>query len=474
MSHTLSPVSAPQVASPPRLLLPVVMSATFMTSLDFFIVNVAVPSIQRDLGAGDSAIQWVVAGFGLAIAAALITAGRLGDLYGQRRVFAVGLALFTLASLACGLAPTPGILVAARVAQGVSAALITPQVLAILRTSYQGVAQARTFSLYGLIMGIGAVFGQLIGGLLIKANLFGWDWRTCFLINLPFGAAALALVGRAVPASKPAGTARLDLPGVVLITGALIALTLPIIQGREQGWPVWTWAAMAGSLVLFAAFAAYQLRLGRGGGAPLVDMSLFGERAFSAGLLAQITFWMGQASYFLILALTLQVGRGQSALESGLLFVSIGAGFMITSSRAHRLTARLGTQVISVGALVMIAGLALQYAVVDEGVWWLSPGMFVDGLGMGMAIAPLTSTVVTRVSPRHAGAAAGVLSTAQQVGAALGVALIGVVFYDALGTPVAPDRFPHAFRGSVVVLIAVELLLAILIQLLPRRSEAQE
>ncbi|MFE2109992.1 MFS transporter [Kitasatospora sp. NPDC059463] len=465
-----APATAPgaATATATRGLLPVLLTATFMTALDVFVVNVAVPSLQTDLGAGPAAVQWVVAGFALALAVGLITAGRLGDRYGRRRTFGLGLALFTLASAACGLAPTAGALVGARIAQGLAAALMGPQVLAILRTAYSGAAQARAFSMYGLTMGLGAVFGQLIGGVLIRADLFGLDWRSCFLINLPVGLAALALVRRCLPESRAPHRPGLDPVGVALVTVALTGLVLPLIQGAEAGWPLWTWLCLGSSVVLLALFAVHQHRGSRAGGSPLVDTRLFADRAFTTGMLAQLAFWLGQASFFLVLALYLQPGRGLDALGAGLVFTTIGLGYLVTSTTAHHVLARLGPRTIALGGLLMAAGLGLLGLAVhttDPGgsVWWLAPGLFVDGLGMGLVVAPVTSVVLAGVEPRLAGSAAGVVSTVQQVAGALGVALIGIVHY-------AADDPAEAFGRSLAALAALEVLLAGLVRLLPRRT----
>jgi EmrB/QacA subfamily drug resistance transporter len=449
-----APVTAPAASS--KAFLPVLLTSTFMTAIDAFIVNVALPAMQRDLHAGPAALEWVVAGYVLAVAAGLITGGRLGDRYGRRRIFGLGVALFTAASVLCGLAPTAGVLIGARVLQGLAAALLMPQVLAIVRTSVAPAEQPKAFARYGLTLGLGAVFGQLIGGLLIRADLFGLDWRLCFLINLPIGVAALALLRR-VPESRQPAT-RLDLAGVVLVSAALVALVLPLVEGREQGWPTWTWLSLAASVLLFALFAATQRR----GGQPLVDLTLFRERAFSVGLVATQVFWMGQASFFLILALYLQVERGLSALESGVVFIAIGAGYLATSTYAHRIAARLGRQVVSVGALVMAVGLYGMWEAAGHGIGWLVPGLAVDGIGMGIALAPLTTTVLARVSPQHTGAAAGVLAAVNQTGNAVGVAVIGIVFYQAAD-------LTGGFRAGLVALIALELALAAIIQLLPRK-----
>ncbi|WP_030241039.1 MFS transporter [Streptomyces sp. NRRL S-350] len=491
-----TPAARPGPAAPPpapKGLLPVVLTATFMTALDIFVVNVALPSLQADLGAGPAAVQWVMAGFSLALAAGLVTAGRLGDRYGRRRVFGLGLALFTLASAGCGLAPTAATLVGARVVQGLAAALMGPQVLAILRTAFSGAAQARAFARYGLTMGVGAVFGQLIGGLLIRADLFGLGWRSCFLINLPIGLAALVLVRRCLPESRAPQRPGLDPVGVLLVTTSLTALVLPLIQGPQLGWPLWTVLCLGASAVLLAAFAVHQHRAtstaaaaaattataattagstaiaGRTATAPttpLVDTRLFRSRTFSAGVLAQLAFWLGQGSFFLVLALHLQFGRGLDALGAGLVFTAIGLGYLITSNATHRVTARYGgRRTIAVGGLLMAAGLGLlavaAYGAADGSVWWLAPGLFVDGLGMGLVIAPVTSVVLEGVEPRLAGSAAGVVSTVQQVGGALGIALIGLVYYGA-GDPTA------AFGHSVLALTASELVLVALVRLLPR------
>ncbi|MEU4113420.1 MFS transporter [Kitasatospora sp. NPDC028055] len=457
--------SAP-AAPAPRGLLPVILTATFMTALDTFVVNVAVPSVQADLGAGPAAVQWVVAGFGLALAVGLVTAGRLGDRYGRRRVFALGLALFTLASAGCGLAPTAAALVGARVAQGLAAALMGPQVLAILRTAFSGAAQARAFARYGLTMGVGAVFGQLIGGLLIRADLLGLGWRSCFLINLPIGLASLAAVRRCLPESRAPQRPGLDPVGVVLVTVGLTALVLPLIQGPGLGWPLWTVLCLGAAVAVLVAFAVHQHR-STGRGTPLVDTRLFRGRAFGTGLLAQLVFWLGQASFFLVLALHLQLGRGLDALGAGLVFTAIGLGYLLTSHSTHRVTSRLGEpRTITVGGLLMAVGLVLLALAAEAGtdgsVWWLAPGLFVDGLGMGLVIAPVTTVALAAVEPGLAGAAAGAVATVQQVGGAVGVALIGLVYYGA-GDPTA------AFVRSTVVLAVLELVLVGLVRLVPRR-----
>jgi MFS family permease len=296
-----------------NLTLLVLLAGVFMTTLDVFIVNVAIPATQRDLHASPASIQWIVAGYSLTVAAGVITAGRLGDMFGRRRMYAVGMALFTAASAACGMAPTAGVLVAARLVQGVGAALLSPQTLAVIGTAFEGAKRVRAFTAYALAMGLAAVFGQLIGGLLIQMNFSGLGWRSCFLINVPVGAVALTLVPRAVPESKADGRTRLDLTGVALVSAALVATVLPLIQGQSQGWPLWTWLSFGAALLLFGVFGWYQGRLAAAAKSPLIDPELFRTKGFARGIVAQIVFWMGQGSFFLVFALYVQLGRGLDA-----------------------------------------------------------------------------------------------------------------------------------------------------------------
>jgi EmrB/QacA subfamily drug resistance transporter len=452
--------------------LAVVLTGTFMVVLDFFIVNVAMPAMQRDLHAGTGAIEWVIAGYGLTFATFLITAGRLGDQLGRRRMFSLGLALFTLASAACGLAPSPAVLVGARLVQGLAAALLSPQVLSIIGVVYDGPDRVRAISIYGIVLGLAAVGGQLIGGVLVQADIAGLGWRTCFLINVPVGLVALFVAARAVPESRAEGANRLDLVGTALVTLGLVDIVLPLVEGRQHGWPAWTWLCLGAAPITLGLFAAHQRRLSRRGGAPLLDPALFRERAFSAGLVTQLVFFSSMASYFLVLALYLQQGRGLDALQAGLVFTILAAAYLVASAYAPGLTPRLGRRLPAIGGLVLAAGhalLALSVADVGAGgsVALLVPGMLLEGAGMGLVITPLTSTVLGSMRPENAGAAAGALSTMQQVGNALGVAVTGVIFFGALD-----GGFGHAFEVSLIQLALLGAAVTALTWLLPRREAA--
>ncbi len=450
------------------LALPVVLAGTFMVVLDFFIVNVALPAMQSDLGASDSAIEWVVAGYALTSAIFVIAAGRLGDRFGRRRMFSFGLALFTLASAWCGVAATPFQLVLARLVQGVAAALLTPNVLSIIGVLYVGGDRVRALSVYGTVMGLAAVGGQLIGGALMSADPAGLGWRSCFLINLPVGIAALALAPRVIPESRESTAPRLDGLGTALATAALTALVLPLLEGRQHGWPAWTWLSLASAPVLLAGFVVHERRLARRGGSPLLDMGLFAHRSFSAGLVTQLCFWAGQASFFVVLALYLQNGRGLHPLPAGLVFTILAAAYVAASMRAPALAARHGRTVIAAGALVLAVGHALLLAAVaDIGVGGalvvLVPGLVLVGAGMGLVLAPLASTILSSLEPERAGAASGMLTAMQNVGNAIGVAVTGVIFFGALHS-----GYARAFELAAGELAVLLLGVAALTRLLPR------
>jgi len=452
--------------------LAVLMAATFIFVLDFFIVNVAIPSTQADLHASAGEIQLVITGFAIALASGLIVGGRLGDMIGRRRALMIGLAVFTAASAVCGAAGSPAVLIAGRIAQGAGAALFSPQILAIIGVTYQGEERVRAVTLYGLVLGLGAVSGQLIGGLLIHFDVLGLGWRSCYLVNLPIGAAALALAPRVLAESRGAGGTRLDVGGALLVAAALVAVVLPLVEGRERGWPLWTWLCLAAAVPLLGAFAARQRRLAARGGAPRLPPALFRRRAFVVGLLASIVFYAGMASFFLVLAVYLQQGRGLDALGSGVTFTPLAAGYLAASIASPRLVARLGRQTLALGGVIRavgLAGLALTVAAIGvEGeTAVLVPALLVDGVGMGLLTAPLVSTVLAGMDPGDAGAATGVLSTAQQVGNTVGVAVIGALFYGALGP--AGD-YAGAFEVAIVAILGISLAVAALVQLLPGRA----
>ncbi|MFF4900876.1 MFS transporter [Streptomyces sp. NPDC001068] len=486
--------TAPQASAGPGaphrwLALAIVMTAAFMDLVDVTIVNIAIPSIQRTAHASFSQIQWITAGYALAFAAGLITGGRLGDIHGRKRVFLVGVAGFTLASALCGFAANPEMLVAARVLQGGMAALMVPQVLSIVHATFPAHERGKVFGLFGAIVGLGAVSGPLLGALLTEWNVLGLEWRPIFLINLPVGIAALLLGRRYISESKAPHALRLDLVGVALVTLGLLMLLYPLTRGRELGWPLWGYASMAGALVVFGALVVYERRKAARDGSPLIEPSLFKVKSFAAGIAVQTVFGVALGIFFLVWTLYMQVGLGWSPLHAGLtgvpfsIAVSVAAGLSV-----QKLVPRFGRKVLQAGALVMGLGVLLYIWESDRyglavASWQMALPLVVMGVGMGLIVAPLTDAVLSEVPREHAGSASGLINTVQQMGNALGLGLVSVVFFGVVddrltsGRPtsggVGPDRvgaaFAHGFQHALLWVAGVMAVMFLLMYALPKR-----
>ncbi|MGW3492606.1 MFS transporter [Streptomyces sp. NPDC001020] len=459
--------------------LAIVMTAAFMDLVDVTIVNIAIPSIQRDAGASFSQIQWITAGYALAFAAGLITGGRLGDIHGRKRLFLAGVAGFTLASALCGFAVNPEMLVASRILQGAMAALMVPQVLAIVHATFPAHERGKVFGLFGAIVGLGAVSGPLLGALLTEWNLFGLEWRPIFLINLPVGIVALVLGRRFITESKAPRALRLDLVGVALVTLGLLMLLYPLTRGRELGWPLWGHLSMVGALVVFAVLVAYEKRKAARDGSPLIELSLFRVKSFAAGIAVQTVFGVGLGIFFLVWTLYMQVGLGWSALRAGLtgvpfsIAVSVAAGMSV-----QKLVPRFGRKVLQAGALVMAAGVLLYIVESDRyglaiAPWQMALPLVVMGLGMGLIVAPLTDAVLSGVPREHSGSASGLINTVQQMGNALGLGLVSVVFFGEIGDRLTLQQvgpaFVHAFQHALGWVAAVLVVIFLLMFALPKR-----
>lgn len=433
---------APTGADRPGVVLAIVLSATFMQLVDISIVNTAIPSIQRDLGASYAAIQLIVVVYQLAFACTLITAARLGDIYGRRRLFLIGMVGFTLASAVCGAAPTATTLVLARVLQGFMSGLMFPQVLAVIQVTFPPRERGRAFGILGAVIGLATILGPLLGGLLIQLNLGGLDWRTIFYVNVPIGIAAAGTAFRFLAESRAPHADRLDLPGVALVTTGLLLLVYPLAEGRDRGWPAWLLAMLALSVPVLVAFAAYELRKTRRADSPLVWMDLFQDRAFRTGLLLSLVFFLGLTPFFFTFSLYLQIGMGYTALGAGLTGFCFAVGSGIASSRSDQVARRLGNDVLKVGCFVLAVGMALLLLTVHlAGIhphgYQFIPALLVSGAGLGLFIAPVTNIILAGIHSRAAGSASGVLSTAQQIGGAMGVALVGVIFFTLIGVNAA-------------------------------------
>jgi EmrB/QacA subfamily drug resistance transporter len=460
----------------------VVLAATLMSIIDSSIVNVAIPSIQLELHTNTSQIQLVVVGYILAYAVGLVTGGRLGDMLGRKRMFQLGMLGFALASLVCGLAPNPIILILFRVIQGLGSALMVPQVISIIQVSFLPKEKPVAFSLYGAVVGFASVFGQILGGLLIGSNFMNLGWRNVFLVNVPIGVIALIASIALVRESYASGTKKLDMLGVGLLTLGLVLLTYPLSTGEDAGWPWWTFACLIISIPTFILFTRYEQRLAHRGGNPLLPISLFGDRRFTFGLITALTFYGVNAALFFIMSLFAQDGHQFTPLSSGLSFAPLGAGFLLTSLAAPRLMKRVGLSVLYYGVgLIIIGDIGMIFIVQALGIslnnpWPLVPFAFLIGLGQGFIATPLINLIVANIAPRHAGAASGAVTTANQVSQALGVALIGIVFFGVLGVPGTSavqlsTHYDQAYVISLIALIGMSLITLVAVVFLIRAPQ---
>lgn len=454
----------------------VLLLGGFVTVFDLFVVNVAIPAIQADLDASFGEVGAVVAAYELAYGVLLITGSRLGDLHGRRRLFVLGMAGFTLASALCGVAPASALLIAARVLQGGAAALLFPQIYAVIRVSFDDAERRRAFGLLGMTLGVAAIAGQVLGGLLVQSDLFGLGWRLIFLINIPVGAAAM-LAARRIPESRAMAApglpaSGLDWPGVLLASAGLTLLLVPLLEGPARGWPGWTFVSLALAGALLAGF----VRVERRRPAPLVDLALFAQHRFAIGTLVVLLVYSTASAFFLCFALLLQAGLGVGPLLAGSVFAPASVGFVAASMWTPRLVKRFGNAVLAAAALLYAgAHTALTLQVVTAGAmlvpWHLVPALILFGLAQGMLMTPLLNLVLGLARETQAGMASGVVSTMQQVGGAFGIAIAGMFFQRALqaeGSMGGAQRYAHAFAGAMGYNLAAALLCALLLLALAR------
>src|SRR5580698_1755231 len=438
------------------LVLAVVLMGTFMAILDVAIVNVAIPSIRSDLNASFGEIEFVVSAYTLTYACLLVTGGRLGDNYGRKVLFVAGLAVFGVASAACGLAPTTTILIVARAVQGIGGALMYPQVLAIIQVNFADNERAKALGIFGSVIGIAAVAGQILGGSIIALDLWHLEWRPIFLVNVPLALATIVGAIFILPKDQHTDVVGLDAGGVALVTTALLLLIVPLLEGRELGWPLWMIACLIAAFPMFGLFVWYERRFARRGGRALVRMDLFACKSFAFGVPIAALFMASYSGYLFTLALYLQVGLGFSPLQSGMTYTPVAIGFFITSLAAPRFIPLLGRQVLTVGYIVGAFGLAATATTAYAAGarlhgFELAPSLFILGLGNGLGLSPLVGTVIAGLAPQEAGAGAGIVTTTLQVGNALGVAIIGLLFFAFLGAAETPAAYAEAFAATIPV-----------------------
>ena len=452
--------------------LALVLAAECMDLLDGSIVNVAAPTIRTDLKASATALQWVIGGYALAFAVGLITGARLGDRYGRKRLFVAGSAGFAAASLAAALAVSPAMLIGCRLAQGAAAALLIPQGLGIIRDVFAPAELGKAFALFGPVIGLSAVLGPIIGGALVSLDAFGTGWRLIFLVNLPLAVAAAIGAARIMPESSAPRAPRPDGLGTVLCAAAMGLLVYPLIQGRQAGWPLWAYLMMAVSVLAAGLLADWSRRQGLRGRGTLIETSVFLHRGYSAGLACVVVFFAGMAGTLLVLTLYLQFGEHFSAVHAGLTLAPFAAGSAVGAvAAATVIVPRLGRGALQVAAALIAAG-----------TWWLDsvirahglattsaqliPAQLILGAGIGMLISPLFDFILASVGDLEVGSASGVLNAMQQLASAIGVAVIGTVFFGTLSR----SGFVAAIGQCLKIELGVAAVLFVLAQALPRRA----
>lgn len=455
-----------RTAGDPRrwLALSILLIGAFLPILDFNVVNLALPAIRENLNASSSEVEFVVSAYAATYAVFLITGGRLGDLFGRKRMFTLGVAGFTLTSVLCGIAWSPTVLIAGRMLQGLTATAMAPQVLASIRVLFPVAEQGRALALYGATFGLANICGQILGGVLISIHPFGLAWQAIFLINLPIG--LVALVGGSVVLrdSRAEHAQRLDLGGVALLSLTLCLLVYPLVEGRETGWPISMIAMLTATPLALVAFVGFEARLSARGGDPLVALSLFRNSGFVAGLLMALAFYM-QSSFYLTFAVYLQSGLHKTPVESGIATLPFAIGYFVSSLFSSPVMPRLGVRALTLGFVLEILGFGMVLLAVKQ----LLPndlefGLTVAGLGFGIVMPSVIKAVLGGVDQRHAGLASGMVISTFQIGASLGVAIIGGVFYYALGTEQTISAYQHAFAlalGCNIALIALAALLSL-------------
>lgn len=476
MSHAQSTATAPDAAPDPRrwIALAVLLLVNFMNLMDVTIVNVALPSMQKNLGASSSQIEWVVAAYILAFALGLLPFGRLGDIVGRRGMFVLGVGLFTLASALCGLAPSIELLIGARVLQGLAGAIMTPQVLSIATVIFPPSERGLVFSFFGLASSLAAVTGPIIGGALVSVDLYGLDWRPIFLVNVPFGIGATIaglLLIAPIPAHRQLSN---DYVGIALFSLAILAVVFPLVEGRTYGWPAWAFAMLAAGFVILAVFYLWERRREARGEAELLPVKLLTNRNFAIGSLMSLVFFSGIPGFFMMLAIFYQAGFGLTPLESGLTTVPFPLGVFAASFISGRLDGRFLSQRIAVGALLLAIGMVyVRFTIGAVGTsidhWAFVPPLAIGGLGLGVGVSAIFQTVLLGVPHRDAGSASGSLQAFQQVGGALGVALVGEIFFtwldnaQAWGATSREDAFIRAAQAGTWYEIGAFITVALLV-----------
>ncbi|WP_328996425.1 MFS transporter [Kribbella sp. NBC_01245] len=461
-TETLRPAGEADAPALGPVALTTLLFGAFLPMLSFFIINVALPAIGSDLRAGTGELQLVVGSYGIANATLLVVGGRFGDGFGRKRLFLWGLAGFTLTSLLCAIAPNIGVLLAARAVQGAAAAAMTPQVLSKISSLLTGAHRARAMAMFGVAGGLAAALGQILGGVLVSADLFGLGWRAVFLVNVPVGLVAIVLAVRLLPETRAINRLRVDGVGAGLLALTLVLLLLPLTEGRPLGWPLWTWVCLAAVIPAVVALGLWSRRTELRGAAPLIPPSVLRLRPMRIGLMLAVGFFTTFGGFMFVFALATQGEAGMSPLEGGLSLLPMAIGFLITSIYGPRLQTRYGAGLIVRGWLVQSVGYA-GLSVVALTLWpdvtplRMALPMLVAGFGGGLVMAPMMGVVVGQVPPQQAGLGSGMLLTTQQTCIALGAATVGTAYLALASTSWGQGG---ALAAVCLAIVAISLLMA--------------
>jgi MFS family permease len=454
-------VSVPVDTSRRWWVLAIVVAAQFMFGVDAFIVNVAIPTIAAELHASPAQIESVIAIYLIAYATLVVTGGRLGDIYGTKVIFIAGVLGFTATSLWCGLAQSGPELIAARLAQGATAALMVPQVLATLHLLFTDESRGRAFGIYGVVLGLAGAAGFALGGILVTLDLAGLGWRVVFFVNVPFGLFIVAASVRIMPSVPRRPGTRLDIPGAIVLFAGLLCVIGPLLFGHDVRWAPWVWLVMAAGVAIVAAFPRLERAVARRGGMPLIELALFADAAFMRGLCAAFFFFCANLSFYLVMTMFMQTALRIPPLYAGLVFVPLALSFVVASRQSGARAKHRGTLVLIEGCAIQIAGLAALVLTVAflkvPSAWLLALVLTIFGYGQGLVMAPLSGVVLSTVKPSSAGSGSGMYGTTAQIANATGVAAIGAVFFTIAATRSAQDAMfasSALFALSIVAAVA--------------------
>ena len=453
------------------LILGIVLAAEIMDLLDSTIVNVAGPSLKEKLGASPSALQWVIGGYTLTLGAGLVLGGRLADRYSRRNIFLIGLASFTITSLLCAIAPNIELLIAFRLIQGFAGAMVLPHVIGFIRDVFPPEELGQAFAIFGPVFGLGGILGPIIGGFIIDGDIASTGWRAVFLVNIPIGIINIALAWKYLPKRPSDHSIKIDLLGSLLIVLSSGLLLLPLIQGQESGWPLWTFLSLGASLVGFVIFTLQQRWVISRNRTPLVDPDIFKAKTYNLGLAGIFIFFAGFTGVYLIITLFLQIGEGYSARGAGIANIAIAIGTAMGGALSGAVLAeKFGIRVLQIGALAQITGAVLLFRALPDmqsfNFWHIAPGMLISGFGTGLVVAALFDAILLAIKDELVGSASGGLSALQSIGSSVGVAIFGTLFFN----QVTAGHIDKGFRNALLLQIGLVSTFLLITFFLPKKS----